>query len=86
MSWRSWSGEFIERGVVFHVKHCGVGRFAGWLFESVVSSLLVVGGWCFTWNSCGYGFGGVLLGIGDGAFNGVFHVKRGSLFGMIRWD
>ena len=50
MSWRSWSGEFIERGVVFHVKHCGVGRFAGWLFESVVSSLLVVGGWCFTWN------------------------------------
>ena len=29
---------------------------------------------------------GVLLGIGDGAFNGVFHVKRGSLFGMIRWD
>ena len=35
MSWRSWSGEFIERGVVFHVKHCGVGRFAGWLFESV---------------------------------------------------
>ena len=60
MSWRSWSGEFIERGVVFHVKHCGVGRFAGWLFESVVSSLLVVGGWCFTWNSCGYGFGGVV--------------------------
>ena len=60
MSWRSWSSEFIERGVVFHVKHCGVGRFAGWLFESVVSSLLVVGGWCFTWNSCGYGFGGVV--------------------------
>ena len=29
---------------------------------------------------------GVLLGIGDEAFNGVFHVKRGSLFGMIRWD
>ena len=58
MSWRSWSGEFIERVVAFHVKHCGVGRFAGWLFESVVSSLLVVGGWCFTWNSCGYGFGG----------------------------
>ena len=29
---------------------------------------------------------GVLLGIGDGAFNGVFHVKRGSLVGMIRWD
>lgn len=29
---------------------------------------------------------GVLLGIGDGAFNGVFHVKRGSLFGMICWD
>jgi len=26
------------------------------------------------------------LGIGDGAFNGVFHVKRGSLFGMICWD
>ena len=75
MSWRSWSGEYIERVVVFHVKHCGVGRFAGWLFESVVSSLLVVGGWCFTWNSCGYGFG-VLLGIGDGAFNGVFHVKH----------
>ena len=50
MSWRSWSGEFIARVVVFHVKHCGVGRFAGWLFESVVSSLLVVGGWCFTWN------------------------------------
>lgn len=25
---------------------------------------------------------GVLLGIGDGAFNGVFHVKRGSLFGI----
>ena len=45
---------------MFHVKHCGVGRFAGWLFESVVSSLLVVGGWCFTWNSCGYGFGGVV--------------------------
>ena len=43
MSWRSWSGEYIERVVVFHVKHCGVGRFAGWLFESVVSSLLVVG-------------------------------------------
>ena len=60
MSWRSWSGEFIERVVAFHVKHCGVGRFAGWLFESVVSSLLVVGGWCFTWNSCGYGFGGVV--------------------------
>ena len=50
MSWRSWSGEFIERVVAFHVKHCGVDRFAGWLFESVVSSLLVVGGWCFTWN------------------------------------
>ena len=29
---------------------------------------------------------GVLLGIRDGAFNGVFHVKCGSLFGMIRWD
>lgn len=41
MSWRSWSGEFIERVVAFHVKHCGVDRFAGWLFESVVSSLLV---------------------------------------------
>ena len=58
MSWRSWSGEFIERGVVFHVKHCGVGRFAGWLFESVVSSLLVVGGWCFTWNSEAYSAAG----------------------------
>ena len=50
MSWRSWSDEFIERVVAFHVKHCGVGWFAGWLFGSVVSSLLVVGGWCFTWN------------------------------------
>ena len=29
---------------------------------------------------------GVLLGIGDGAFNGVFHVKHGSLFGMICCD
>ena len=29
---------------------------------------------------------GVLLGIGDGAFNGVFHVERGSLFGMICCD
>ena len=56
MSWRSWSGEFIERGVVFHVEQL----------------------WLWVW--------GVLLGIGDGAFNGVFHVKRGSLFGMIRWD
>ena len=50
MSRRSWSDEFIERVVAFHVKHCGVGWFAGWLFGSVVSSLLVVGGWCFTWN------------------------------------
>ena len=83
MSWRSWSGEFIERGVVFHVKHCGVGRFAGWLFESVVSSLLVVGVSRGTVVVMGLG---VLLGIGDEAFNGVFHVKRGSLFGMIRWD
>ena len=49
MSWRSWSGEYIERVVVFHVKHCGVGRFAGWLFESVVSSLLVVGVSRGTW-------------------------------------
>ena len=55
MSWRSWSGEFIERGVVFHVKHCGVGRFASWLFESVASSLVVVGvgvsreTWKFVW-------------------------------------
>lgn len=71
---------------MFHVKHCGVGRFAGWLFESVVSSLLVVGGWCFTWNNCGYGFGGVVGNWRCGAFNGVFHVKRGSLFGMICWD
>ena len=50
MSWRSWSDEFIERVVAFHVEHCGVGWFAGWLFGSVVSSLVVVGGWCFTWN------------------------------------
>ena len=49
MSWRSWSGEFIERVVAFHVKHCGVDRFAGWLFESVVSSLLVVGVSRETW-------------------------------------
>jgi len=25
------------------------------------------------------------LGL-DGSFNGVFHVERGSLFGMICWD
>ena len=43
MSWRSWSDEFIERVVAFHVEHCGVGWFAGWLFGSVVSSLVVVG-------------------------------------------
>ena len=55
MSWRSWSDEFIERVVAFHVKHCGVGRFASWLFESVASSLLVVGvdvsrgTWKFVW-------------------------------------
>ena len=69
MSWRSWSGEFIERGVVFHVKHCGVGRFAGWLFESVVSSLLVVGVSRGTVVVMGLG---VLLGIGDGAFNEAY--------------
>ena len=83
MSWRSWSGEFIERVVAFHVKHCGVGRFAGWLFESVVSSLLVVG---VSRGTVVVMVLGVLLGIGDRAFNGVFHVKRGSLFGMICWD
>ena len=82
MSWRSWSGEFIERVVAFHVKHCGVDRFAGWLFESVVSSLLVVG---VSRGTVVVMVLGVLLGIGDGAFNGVFHVKRGSLFGMICW-
>ena len=73
MSWRSWSGEYIERVVVFHVKHCGVGRFAGWLFESVVSSLLVVG---VSRGTVVVMVLGVLLGIGDGAFNGVFHVKH----------
>ena len=26
---------------------------------------------------------GVLLGIGDGAFNGMFHVKRGGLLEFI---
>ena len=57
MSWRSWSDEFIERVVVFHVKHCGVG---------CLGALLVVGGWCFTWNSCGYGFGGVVGNWGWG--------------------
>lgn len=49
MSWRSWSDEFIERVVAFHVKHCGVGWFASWLFESVASSLVVVGIGC-----CGF--------------------------------
>lgn len=63
----SYSSEIrLNHPVVFHVKHCGVDRFAGWLFESVVSSLLVVGGWCFTWNSCGYGFGGVVGNWGWG--------------------
>lgn len=55
MSWRSWSDEFIERVVVFHVKHCGVG--------------------CL----------GALLGIGDGAFNGVFHVKHWLFLLWMGW-
>ena len=80
MSWRSWSGEFIERVVAFHVKHCGVDRFAGWLFESVVSSLLVVG---VSRGTVVVMVLGVLLGIEDGVFNGVFHVKRGGLFGVV---
>ena len=38
--------------------HCGVGWFAGWLFGNVVSPLLVVGGWCFTWNMEAYSVAG----------------------------
>ena len=45
---RSFVLRCIKVDSMFHVKHCGVGRFAGWLFGNVVSSLLVVGGWCFT--------------------------------------
>ena len=34
----------------FHVKHGGVGWFAGWLFESVVSSLWVARDWSGSFN------------------------------------
>ena len=59
------------------------GGLSGWLVVVVSSCLRVVGVSRGTVVVMGLG---VLLGIGDGAFNGVFHVKRGSLFGMIRWD
>ena len=46
---------YAELPRLFHVKHYGVGRFVSWLFESVASSLVVVGvgvsrgTWKFVW-------------------------------------
>ena len=59
------------------------GGLSGWLVVVVSSCLRVVG---VSRGTVVVMVLGVLLGIGDGAFNGVFHVKRGSLFGMICWD